>query len=284
MNKRNQVLLLLIIVIIALPSYLIYDYTQNNPKFCTTCHLMNNAYDTWEISAMHDLNCHECHETDMVESMGHVVEVIFEDPKNVTKITEVENELCIHCHASNDYTWNQIINTEGHRVHFFENKNQPYCISCHGLNLHLFEPPFQICQDCHNVETWMDTSEYNIHCVDCHEFSVRDLYPESGDCINCHDFARTKTVMAESKHQSVKVETYCLSCHNPHTEEIYEDCENCHTEEPKGLHNVSAHQSCAICHSPHMDQSFREKCIACHKNKETHYSLTKCEICHSFIY
>jgi len=138
MNRRNQVLLLLILVIIALPSYLIYDYTQHNPKFCTTCHLMNTAYDTWNMSAMHDLDCHKCHETDMVESLGHVVEVVFEDPHEVTKITEIDNELCIDCHASNDYEWIQVMTTEGHRVHFFDNSDPPFCIDCHGLNLHVF--------------------------------------------------------------------------------------------------------------------------------------------------
>ena len=283
MNKKNQLLLFLIVIIIALPSYLIYDYTQHNPRFCTSCHLMNEAYDTWKISAMHELDCHKCHETNMIESMEHVIEVLFKDPKNVTKPTEIDNELCIECHASNNYNWIQIMNTEGHKIHFFTNQDLPDCISCHGLSLHVFKPPYEICQDCHNEETWMSTPEYNIHCVDCHEFSTRIIFPESVDCVNCHDFARINKIMDASMHQNVQIETYCISCHNPHTEDTFEDCKKCHNQAFIGLHDISAHQSCDMCHSPHEVQNRRDTCISCHVNKETHYYLAKCEICHSFI-
>ena len=283
LNKRNQLLLILILIIIVLPSYLIYDYTQHNPKFCTTCHLMNDAYDTWDQSAMHDLDCHKCHETDMVESMGHVVEVLFKDPQTVTKITEIDNELCIKCHASNNYEWIQIASTAGHKIHFFENQKSPNCINCHGLNLHVFKPPEEICLECHIKETWMNTSEIRIHCVECHEFSTRSLFPESEDCINCHDFVRVQTLMADLRHQIVEVEIYCMSCHKPHTLDTYEDCTVCHISGPMGLHNIYGHQSCALCHSPHSQSSLRGTCLTCHIDKETHYSITRCEICHSFI-
>jgi nitrate/TMAO reductase-like tetraheme cytochrome c subunit len=52
MTKRNQLLLVLAILIIAVPSIFIYDYTQNNPNFCTTCHIMDEAFVTWESSSM----------------------------------------------------------------------------------------------------------------------------------------------------------------------------------------------------------------------------------------
>jgi len=38
MFQGRRLLLVLGVVIIALPAIYIYDYTQNNPKFCTTCH------------------------------------------------------------------------------------------------------------------------------------------------------------------------------------------------------------------------------------------------------
>ena len=139
MTRRNKALIALALIAIAIPSWFIYDYTQNNPKFCTTCHLMSHAYETWEHSAMSELNCHECHESDMIESLGHVVEVLTENPQEVKKITEVDNELCEHCHACNQPKFTQVTYTAGHKVHIFEKENQPACIECHGLVLHVFE-------------------------------------------------------------------------------------------------------------------------------------------------
>ena len=129
----------------------------------------------------------------------------------------------------------------------------------------------------------MSTSVVNVHCLDCHEFSSRDFFPDSGDCINCHDFARNHIGIVENEHLSIEVETYCLSCHDPHSENMYEDCMTCHNIEDSGLHEVSSHYSCENCHSPHRSSSLREVCISCHLDKEEHYRFTRCEMCHSFI-
>jgi hypothetical protein len=282
MTRRNQVIIAIALLIIAIPSYFIYDYTQNNPKFCTTCHLMNTAYETWDISAMHDLNCHECHESDMVESLGHVVEVLTENPQHVTKVTEVDNELCEECHASNDRRWRQVASTAGHEVHFFERDQPPDCIECHGLRLHVFEPPEEICMECHDKETRMDTPEIEMHCLDCHEFTDRLLFPEKEDCINCHDFARLQAIMDESIHQSVRVETDCFSCHNPHEERKFVDCESCHDTGGLGLHDNTSHTSCELCHTPHSLTGMRDNCLTCHLDRGEHYSQADCHLCHSF--
>src|SRR5574337_1377037 len=42
-------------------AYKFYDFTQNNPKFCVGCHLMQPAYDAWATSEHKALNCHDCH-------------------------------------------------------------------------------------------------------------------------------------------------------------------------------------------------------------------------------
>ena len=282
MTRGNQILLLLALIVIAIPSYFIYDYTQHNPKFCLTCHLMNDAHDTWEVSAMHDLNCHECHIADMATNIHNVVEVLTKDPQVVTKHAEIDNEICEECHASNDYQWKQILTTDGHLVHFYQREHvRPDCIDCHGLNLHVFTPPEEVCMGCHSKDTSMDSPEAEIHCIDCHEFSNSVLFPESDDCVNCHDFTRTQSFMTETIHNKIQVETDCMSCHNPHTENTYEDCLDCHDPSDDGLHEIPSHQSCALCHSPHRS-SFEETCLSCHIDRETHYQTTKCELCHSF--
>ena len=282
MTQRNQAIIAIALLIVAITSYFIYDYTQHDPKFCTTCHLMNTAYETWDVSAMHELNCHECHESDMVESLGHVVEVLTENPQHVTKITEVDNELCEECHASNDRRWLQVLNTEGHRVHFFERDQPPDCIECHGLRLHVFAPQEELCMECHDKDTGMDAPEIEIHCLDCHEFTDRRLFPESEDCINCHDFARIQSVMDESIHRSVKVKTDCFSCHDPHAERTFVDCESCHDTSGLGLHHISSHTKCELCHTPHGQTGMRDNCMICHMDRGEHYSQAECQSCHSF--
>lgn len=282
MTRRNKILIVLALLIVAIPSWLIYDYTQNNPKFCTTCHLMNTAYETWDQSAMQNLNCHECHESDIVESLGHVVEVLTENPQHVTKITEIDNELCEHCHASNDPQWLQVINTAGHKAHVFGREQPPDCIDCHGLCLHVFEASEEICIECHEESIMMSIRETEISCMACHEFTTRLFFPEREDCINCHDFARQQAIMEEFYHKNIQVDTNCLSCHNPHMEKQYIECEDCHDTSGYGLHNGISHNDCEVCHSPHTLVEMRDNCLTCHTDRIEHYAPAECYNCHSF--
>ena len=281
MNRRNKALLLVLLVIIVVPSVFIYDYTQNNPKFCTTCHLMNEAYDTWSVSAMHDLNCHECHETDMVESIGHVIEVLTKNPDDVTKPTEIDNSLCEHCHASNDPQWLQVVNTAGHKVHFYGDADHADCIDCHGLRLHAFEPPEQTCVECHEEEKTYVEELMGTHCVSCHEFTAvdHDLFPPSNVCLQCHE---EQNMTGVSFPVDVHTRTACVNCHNPHEEEQVPDCTQCHGE-GEGLHLEAGHVECTSCHIPHSDAEVRATCESCHVDKEDHYAPVNCAACHSFI-
>ena len=48
--KAKLLIIALILVIVGgggFVAYKFYDFTQNNPKFCVGCHLMQPAYDTW---------------------------------------------------------------------------------------------------------------------------------------------------------------------------------------------------------------------------------------------
>jgi hypothetical protein len=279
--SKHRNLIIVALGLLMVPSYFIYDYTQNNPKFCTTCHLMNEAYETWDASAMHDLNCHHCHETDMIESLDHVREVIFEKPTEVTKMTEVDNELCEKCHASDDPQWLQVEATAGHKVHFFESDEAPDCIDCHGLQLHVFRPPEETCDTCHEEDLDEPCDDMRVHCTVCHEFNVAedDLIPARDDCLECHEAQDTMGVTFPVGSHS---NTPCLSCHNPHDSEQQSECTTCHPIPSKGLHNETAHVNCEACHTPHSDTPMRDSCLICHQDKEEHYAPADCVSCHSF--
>jgi len=278
-KRRNYVIAALVLLMI--PSYFIYDYTQHNPKFCISCHLMNEAYDTWDVSAMHDLDCHKCHESDIVTSMDHLREVVFEKPQEVTKITEVDNELCEKCHASADPKWLQVANTAGHKVHFYDSADAPDCIDCHGLQLHVFEPPVETCDTCHEEELNEPCGDMRVHCVVCHEFTVAedDLIPARDDCISCHEAQDTMGVTFPSDAHS---DTPCLDCHNPHDKELENECTTCHPVPSAGLHQEAAHENCETCHTPHSDDPMRDTCLSCHLDQEEHFAPADCAGCHSF--
>lgn len=282
MTRRNLLLIVLIVVIIAVvPSVFAYDYFQNNPKFCMSCHIMNPAYEAWDQSAMHDVNCHTCHEAGIVEGLGHVVSVVTKNPQEVTLPTEVDSEICENCHASEDPKWLQVANTAGHQVHFFGSGQPPECIHCHGIRLHVFEPPEELCDECHVETIMMGTSEMQIHCLVCHDFTAQDesLFPEREECLACHEGKETMEITFLT---NAHVNATCLNCHNPHVEEQYTSCVTCHESPDSGLHQLSAHDNCESCHVPHSSKDMREICISCHGDKSEHYAPAECATCHSF--
>jgi len=280
MTRNNQIFLLLALIVIAIPSFFIYDYTQHNPKFCTTCHLMTEAYETWEDSAMHDLDCHECHVADMATNIDHLIEVLTEDPQEVVKHAEIENELCEECHASEDPQWLQVVNTDGHTVHFYGDENYAECIDCHGMELHVFRPPEEGCVECHD-ETKVHAAEaMGATCVTCHDFLAEGngfIPSERAGCVTCHSNEEEITMSMTTE---AHLDSSCTSCHNPHDEKATEDCTTCHNVD-EGLHAVTLHSNCASCHVPHVEANIRETCVSCHVNQEEHYAPADCTGCHN---
>ncbi len=279
MTRRNQVIILIVILVIAIPSLYIFDYTQNNPKFCTSCHLMNSAYDSWQASAMHDLNCHDCHEATMAESMQHVYDVLTKNPDKVTKPVVIENSMCETCHASNDPQWLQVVNTAGHKVHTYGSNHTAECTECHGLNLHVFEPPEETCLQCHDVEKVHATEAMQTNCITCHNFLANgtNLIPQRADCLQCHADRTLTLSMPEGAHEN----TTCTNCHNPHGTVTVLDCTTCHKDVSGGLHDIALHTDCTSCHVPHEDISIRDTCVSCHVDKVDHYSPVSCTSCHN---
>jgi len=278
MNRRNQVLLLLVLIIIAVPSFLIFDYTQNNPNFCTTCHIMDEAFDTWATSTHGDINCHYCHEPDMITNIQNVYDVITKNPTEVTKHAEIENELCEKCHTSNDPQWRQVLNTAGHESHVFGENKEVYCIECHGMELHDFVPGREACLDCHTTENEHGSDTMVIDCVVCHDFLVEtdDLTPARGKCLECHSAKEDITLSMPTE---AHLDSTCTNCHDPHGDVTAEDCTTCHDED-EGIHSIAFHMLCTSCHVPHEEVGVRETCESCHDDKIDHYAPVSCIECH----
>jgi hypothetical protein len=279
--KKHPLLILVVLVVVAIPSAFAYNYVNNDPKFCTTCHLMNEAFSTWNASAMHGLNCHTCHESDMLVNLGHVVSVITENKAVVTKPVKIDNQLCENCHASDDPKWLQVVNTDGHNVHLFNGTVSANCIDCHGTRLHAFRPPQEICVECHPKDKQIAEKVMDTHCTGCHEFLATEgeLIPKEEKCLQCHE---NKTTTGASFPGNAHNATDCINCHDPHKENIFPNCTSCHTQ-GGGLHNIPAHVNCNSCHIPHDGATLRQNCLSCHPDKKQHYeSINECSKCHSF--
>lgn len=281
LTKSAPLFLVLLVLILAIPSYFVYDYTQNNPKFCLTCHLMNNAYDTWITSAMHETSCKSCHESDIATNLDHLRKALLLDPDEVQKTTEIDNERCEECHVSEDPQWLQVFETVGHQTHVYLNADEPDCITCHGVQLHIFEPPEQVCTECHDGEREIAIDKMEIHCLSCHEFTrpeYQALIPERSECLKCHESSLTMGVSFPSGAHS---DTICGDCHNPHQEEKNVECTTCHRLSDTTLHNMEVHTiDCTSCHKPHSQVSMRDNCESCHTEKTEHYEPTRCAACH----
>lgn len=280
MNRKNKLFLLLAFIVLAVPSYLIFDYTQNNPKFCTTCHLMDDAYETWEGSAMHDIGCKECHHETARVKYQHVEDVLFRNPDEVHRETVIDSKYCEDCHASEDPEWLQVVSTDGHKQHFYGEENHAECMDCHGIELHIFRPPEEGCLDCHDEGKVHATEAMDATCVTCHDFLTdgNGFIPEErDDCLECHENNALVTV---STPVEAHVDSSCLDCHNPHENEVTEDCSTCHIVND-GLHAEPTHTDCTSCHVPHFEVEVRQTCVACHSNKEEHYAPADCTSCHN---
>lgn len=276
----KAIYLLIILAAILVPSVIAYNYFENDPRACTSCHLMNSAFDTWDHSAMHDIKCHTCHETSLLTSINHIWEVVVSKPKEVTSIAKVDNDVCESCHVSNDPKWLQIADTAGHKVHFFESQDQPDCIDCHGMQLHVFEPPEETCTQCHNETLAMDPEELSTHCIACHEFATKTdlLRPERRECLECHpEMNVTKVSFPTGAHEN----STCMTCHNPHTSEEYTPCSECHDVTGEGLHAIESHTVCVACHTPHSSEAMSTSCQECHTGLEDHFTGISCLTCHS---
>ena len=119
-------------------AYLVFDYTQTNPKFCVSCHLMNDAYAKWEQSVHKDINCHECHHLSIQEMNALMYSFIVHRPTDLPdrhgKII-VPWKYCIQCHwedrEDGKYENAPKINDSNiHANHYFTQKIQ--CTKCHG--------------------------------------------------------------------------------------------------------------------------------------------------------
>lgn len=261
------------------PIYIGYEYYENDPTFCTSCHLMQEPYELWRASAMHSVTCHNCHELDMPAAMNLVYTATVINPDEITAHADVPEKHCLECHAGGEIIYPQISDEIGHITHYFS--NNVTCLECHGKSLHGFTPPDDICLECHD-EVQKTEGMMMLNCKECHTYTAKgktSLIPNRIECINCHLTGVDVLAIPDDGHEK----SGCSNCHKLHTEELPLDCESCHSQDSLNvLHQVTLHDDCKRCHQPHQSADSRETCTFCHINKKNHNIDSACEECHNF--
>ena len=283
-------------------AYNLYDFTQNNPKFCVSCHLMQEAFETWEQSEHAEINCHECHHLSIPEANMLMFKFIVHRPEEVPDrhgAVIVPWKNCIQCHWEKDerYPRASSINTSRlHAKHYF--MEQVECSKCHGYKIHEFLPEDRFCVMCHEGKTVHGAGMEELACLNCHTDRQADLRPDRDKCLYCHgsedidwcdpEISACLDLKYFSPDQKVldaaikidlekdsPMQFPCATCHHPHESKRpdWGNCLDCHRNVlvvgAHGLHIQEMGLDCKQCHRPHKwtvtEEQAKETCTTCHE-------------------
>jgi hypothetical protein len=290
--KAKLLIICLLLIIVGGGGFIafkFYDFTQNNPKFCVGCHLMQPAYDSWAQSEHKQLNCHDCHHLTIIEQNQLLISFVLKRPNSVPERHKgqviVSQKYCSQCHTAGG-KGGQINKSLFHAKHVY--MEQIECTQCHGevkadkSGLHRFLPTEKFCQKCHPGKAVHGEGMGGLACLNCHTDRTKDLRPGRKKCLYCHstnenvrkelkedatmdvrffepDAATIKKAKKIVYDEKAPMQFYCYECHKPHTagkvKPSNEDCLRCHMGVPKiGKHKVHLNMDmqCKDCHKPHI--------------------------------
>lgn len=276
-----------------------WNYTQHSNDFCTGCHVMNPAFQRFATDENEhaELSCHDCHQQPLSASARQLYLWVAERPSEIGEHAKVPSRVCEACHVTGDTaTWQRIAATAGHRVHLESDSSSLkdiQCVSCHGVEVHRFQPVAATCgqSGCHKTS---DTeivlgkmAEQTVrHCTSCHAFTAevpalatRDsargtLVPGKPECLGCHEM---RQVLAGFDERREPHGGTCGTCHNPHVQktaaEAASSCATsaCHANwRAEPFHTGASHRrvgaQCLTCHLAHSAKVDASNCEGCHRS------------------
>ncbi|MEJ2253856.1 MAG: cytochrome c3 family protein [Nitrospirota bacterium] len=302
---KGKIIIAVLILVMAVGggavAYKFYDFTQNNPKFCVACHLMQPAYDAWSVSEHAGINCHECHHLTIPEQNQLLISFVLHRPERVPprhgKII-VSWKYCVKCHWEREKGFENaplINDSTMHAKHYFS--EQIECAKCHGYIVHKFTPEARFCVRCHEGKEVHGAGMKELACLNCHTDRTPTLLPGRGKCLYCHGGPKVRENLKagetldvthyqpsqETIKRAIKINVpkgapmrfSCFLCHKPHGKLRPEQghCLNCHERIPDvgkhGLHIKVVGMVCTQCHKPHgwavTKQQAKKTCTQCHE-------------------
>lgn len=272
-NQKAIVLLLLLLSIMGgVVGFRYYKHTQEDPEFCVSCHLMQEAFKSWQKSKHRDFQCQVCHSMTILEQNRLLISFVVKGEKTIKQKHGRINpwNACRECHTSAVAQGSvTLTNSYGHARHVFM-LNIP-CQTCHTGSLHAFKPDEQVCSTCHKDRLIHGMGMEGLSCLTCHTYGEKELKMISDErCRSCHRTIPTKGVMSRLK---------CFDCHHPHGQikPSSSDClKTCHGNESKvgqhELHMEKAKLQCLDCHRAHLwaisKTEAKKLCNRCHVLKD----------------
>ena len=271
-NQKAIVFLLLLITVAGtMVGYRYYRHTREDPEFCISCHLMQDAIKTWQQSKHRDLTCQVCHSMNIIEQNRMLVAYVVKGMKSTKQLHGRISpwNACRNCHMSEVSQGSQTLSSSyGHARHVFMQNIS--CSKCHTGELHTFMPNEQACSGCHADKLIHGMGMEGLSCLKCH--SYREKAPKmitTERCVRCHKNISQTGVMGGLQ---------CFDCHHPHgkIKPSSADClKTCHGNETKvgqhNLHMTKANAQCLDCHKAHRwtvgKEEAKKLCTRCHGYK-----------------
>jgi len=258
LSPREKVIIVSLMLIISVLGIVLavryYNFIQKDPEFCSSCHLMEEAYTAWKLSGHRNIVCQGCHHLGMLEQNALLVKFVFTTgrKKREPHGNETPWKTCTQCHWDNAAQGSLTVNrSTGHARHIFMEKLA--CKNCHSQKVHSFRPDTAACLRCHKDWNIHGVGIEEISCLSCHAFSPKKkkiFNPDRNWCLSCHWKSSNTTFPDRAPMARLK----CYECHKPHSciKPSDDDCLRCHTREVLMLKRVhQSGKSCANCHKPH---------------------------------
>ncbi|MCL4536786.1 MAG: cytochrome c family protein [Nitrospirae bacterium] len=274
-HLKGFVLAAIVIVAVlgAIVGYRYYRYTQDEPQYCASCHLMKEAFAEWQKGKHRDVICQKCHQLSVLEQnqllVAFVVKGNQNQPFSQTHGREKPWKACRKCHMDEMTQGSLTLNRSyGHARHVFMQRID--CKICHKGTVHDFHPNEEACQECHQDKGVHGVGMEAFSCLKCHSFSEKtpSMIPKDR-CIKCH------TNIPKKGHMS---DLLCHQCHKPHGEikPTSATCiSECHRNEASvGQHGFHLKKGleCLYCHKAHSwvvgQDRARTVCTKCHSFKD----------------
>jgi len=270
-NQKTVVVMLLLLTIIGVITGIRhYKQAKEDPDFCTSCHMMKEAYKTWEISKHRDFACQKCHIISIWEHNRMFAAFVLKGQNSTLKHGRVSPwDSCAGCHMAGGQGAGSLSGSYGHAKHVFMQKIN--CSKCHKGDLHKFAPNEQACTECHKDLIIHGMGMEGLSCLKCHSYSEKAPKMISTErCLKCHKGLSNKGAMSSLK---------CFDCHHPHgkIKPTSQDClKTCHGNETKvgqhNLHMTKAGLQCLDCHKAHVWTVGKSEavklCSRCHRLKD----------------
>jgi len=246
-----------------------YKYTKTDPQYCELCHIMQETYKAWNISAHRNTHCQVCHSMSLLSQNKLLFSYIFTGANSKIKHdhgSEKPWESCWDCHSESAKQGAITMRKSyGHARHVFMEKIE--CKECHTADMHNFPPDGKKCLLCHENKGVHGMGMESFACLSCHVYGEKSTMPKKQRCIQCHTNIPEKAPMST---------VGCQNCHKPHgkLQPTAIDClSNCHVNQQSiGRHDRHMNIACLECHKAHEWRVGKELaaslCRKCHEYKD----------------